>query len=121
MRDRKPATPITALIVVRTVAGGALHLAARRIVGSLPGHRSDPVTLTAARVIGARNLIEAGLLWHRPTRGRVLVGVGIDVTHSATMVGLAVARPEERGPALSSALGALAMAGAGAAAARTRS
>ena len=114
MRDRDPATRVTALIAVRTMAGATLLFAPRRVLGVLPGHRSDPATRTAARLIGARNLIEAGLLWRRPTRRRILIGVGIDVTHSATMVALAVARPKYRGPSLSSALGALALAGAGA-------
>ena len=123
MRYRKPATPISALIVVRTIAGGALLFAPRRIVGSLPGRRSDPLTLTAARVIGARDLVEAAMLGNRPTRRRVRIGAGIDAIHSATMVAVAVASPKYRAPALSSALGALALAGAGAwvAATRTRS
>jgi hypothetical protein len=120
MRERVPAPPVTALIVVRAIAGATLLVFPRRVLGVLPGHRSDPPIRTAARVIGARDLGEAAMLGHRPTRRRVRIGAGIDAIHSASMVALAIASPKYRAPALSSALGAVALAGAGAWVAATR-
>jgi hypothetical protein len=117
MRGRRPSASTAALIVVRATAGSALLLAPDRVLEVLPGHRTDRATRNVARVLGARDLIEAGLLWNRPSRRRVLIGVGVDITHVATMVALAVARPEDRAPSLSSALGALVLAAAGIAAA----
>jgi hypothetical protein len=113
MSDRRLSTPNMALIGVRALAGATLLLTPRRVLEALPERRTDPTARNVARVLGGRDLIEAGLLWHRPTRGRILIGAGVDITHAATMLAIALARPEKRALPLTSALGAIVLAGAG--------
>lgn len=110
--------PERALIGVRAVAGVTLLLAPGAVLGDLPHRRIDGAARAFARVLGARHLLEAGMLWRRHSHRWILVGVGIDATHAATMAALALARPDERGLALTNALTASALAGAGVAASR---
>jgi hypothetical protein len=78
----------------------------RARLGDLAGQPIDALDLAAARVLGARHLIEAAMLWREPRRRQVELGVAIDATHGATMVVLAAAAPGRRRLASLSALGA---------------
>lgn len=106
------------LIGVRAIAGAALLLAPGAVLGDLPHRRIDAAARVFARVLGARHLLEAGVLWRRHSHRWILVGAGVDATHAATMATLAVVRPDERGLALTNALTASVLAGAGVAASR---
>ena len=81
---------------------------------ALPGYSAeellggplDATTVRVVRVLGARQLAQAGL------------GVGVDALHALSMVPLALATPRWRRPALVSGLMAAAFAAAGLLAAR---
>lgn len=107
-----------ALIGIRAIAGGALLLAPGAVLGDLPHRRIDGAARVFARILGARHLLEAGILWRRHSHRWILVGAGIDATHAATMFALALTKPDERGLALTNAFTASALAGAGLAASR---
>jgi hypothetical protein len=94
---------MAALIGLRVVAGAALLIAPAAVLGDLPHQRIE----------GARHLVEAAVLWRDHTHRWVLLGAGVDATHAATMLALAVARPDERRLALTNAVTASALAGAG--------
>ncbi len=108
----------TLLVGVR--AGyGAVQLAA-------PGYSAeqqlggplDPTTLRVVRVLGARQLAQAGLALAFPAEPLLGLGAGVDALHALSMVPLAVATPRWRRPALVSGLMAAAFAAAGVLAAR---
>lgn len=106
------------LIGLRAVAGSALLLAPGRVLGDLPHRRIDGAASAFARILGARHLAEAAVLWRHNTHRWVLAGAAVDATHAATMFALAMARPDARRLALTNALTASALAGAGIAASR---
>jgi hypothetical protein len=56
----------------------------------------DRRALLAARALGARHLVQAVTLMRRRGRGWMLLGASIDATYAATMLGLAIARPNRR-------------------------
>lgn len=91
------------------VYGLALLVAPAPILRTVPGRHGGPDrrALLAARALGARHLIQAAALLRRPTRRWMLTGAGIDATHAATMLALAVARPNRRAIACISATLAL--------------
>jgi len=107
-----------ALIGLRALAGAVLVLAPGKVLGDLPHRRIDDATRAFARILGARHLVEAAVLWRHDTHRWVLVGAAVDATHAATMLTLAAARPDARRLALTNALTASALAGAGVAADR---
>lgn len=103
---------------------GAVQLAApawsaeQRLGGPL-----DPATLRVVRVLGARQVTQAGLaqfLLARsfPAEPLAGLGVGVDALHALSMLPLVVATPRWRRPALVSGLIAAAFAAAGVLAAR---
>ena len=111
-------TALRALIGLRFAAGTALLLFPGRVLGDLPHRRVDRAARGFARVLGARHLVEATVLWRRPTHRWVEVGAAVDGVHAATMAALAVARPDERRLALVNAVSAGALAAAGVAESR---
>ena len=78
----------------------------------------DPTTLRVVRVLGARQVAQAGLVLAFPAEPLLGLGVGVDALHALSMVPLALATPRWRRPALVSGLMAAAFAAAGVLAAR---
>ena len=78
----------------------------------------DPATLRVVRVLGARQVVQAGLALAFPAESLLALGVGVDALHALSMVPVVAAAPRWRRPALVSGLTAAAFAAAGALAAR---
>ena len=78
----------------------------------------DPTTQRVVRVLGARQVTQAGLALAFPAEPLLGLGVGVDAMHALSMVALAAARPRWRRPALVSGLMAATFAAAGVLAAR---
>jgi hypothetical protein len=78
----------------------------------------DSATLRVVRVLGARQVTQAGLALAYPAEPLLGLGVGVDALHALSMVPLALATPRWRRPALVSGLMAAAFAAAGVLAAR---
>jgi hypothetical protein len=73
----------------------------------------DPTTLRVVRVLGTRQLVQAGLALAFPAEPLLGLGVGVDALHALSMVPVAAAAPRWRRPALVSGLMAAAFAAAG--------
>lgn len=71
-----------------------------------------------ARILGIRQLLEAGLLRRHPERRWRLAGAAVDATHAATMLVVAARDARHRRLALANALVAAAFAAASATASR---
>ena len=98
------------MVMIRGIWGALLVVMPGRLLALLGGERSRPV-MGAARLLGARHLIEAGVIAHqhpRRTPGWVPV---VDLLHALSMAVLALVRPQVRRDALISGLGALGLAG----------
>ncbi len=78
----------------------------------------DPATLRVVRVLGARQMVQAGLALAFPAEPGLGLGVGVDALHALSMVPVAAAAPRWRRPALVSGLMAATFAVAGVLAAR---
>jgi hypothetical protein len=78
----------------------------------------DPATTRVVRVLGARQVTQAGLALAFPDEPLAGLGVGVDALHALSMLPLVVATPRWRRPALVSGLTAAAFAVAGVLAAR---
>lgn len=111
-------TPLAAL----RAGYGAIQLAApgcsaeQRLGGPL-----GPGALRVVRVLGARQLAQAGLCVPAPTPTLLALGAGVDAAHALSMAALALAGRRWRRPAMVSGLIAAAFAVAGARAARRAS
>jgi hypothetical protein len=79
-----------ALPVVRALYGVGLLVAPAGWLSGAGGEPLDEVALAVARVLGVRQLVQAGLTCGHPTPRRRLTGAGVDAAHAASM--LAVAR-----------------------------
>jgi hypothetical protein len=99
--------PLTRL---RVAYGAVLVLTPRLLTRALPHQQIDARAIAFARALGLRHLLEAAIVGRRLGPRWTLVGAAVDATHSATMVGLAVARPSWRPLALASACAASAIA-----------
>jgi hypothetical protein len=95
---------------LRTAWGAALLLAPRQVLALSGGDRSQPVVL-AARLLGARHLLEGLILSSEHRRTPPCWMVSLDLVHAASMVALAAYRPRLRRDALLSASGAAALVG----------
>ena len=92
------------LTVVRA-AWGAVLLAAPRMVMALISQRpAGRCSRLVARLLGARDLVQAVVLARDQSRPTVAAGIAVDALHSSTMLWLAIRRPEHRRGALFSAL-----------------
>jgi hypothetical protein len=78
----------------------------------------DATTLRVVRVLGARQVAQAGLALAFPAEPLLGLGVAVDALHALSMVPLVLATPRWRRPALVSGLMATAFAVAGVLAAR---
>ncbi len=104
------------LTAVRAVYGAVLLLGSEHLLSRLSGAPVDSRARTVARVLGARELLQAELTCRYPTRAVRRLGVGVDSVHAASMVALAVLDPARRRLATHNAVSAAALALAGAAA-----
>ena len=75
-------------------------LAARTVVGK----RLDRRARAVIRVLGARQLAQAGLTAFRPTTAVVRAGAAVDTVHAASMVALGICRPKWRKAGLMDAM-----------------
>ena len=78
----------------------------------------EPAARTGVRVLGARQLAQAGLTAAAPTPALLAAGAGTDALHALSMAVLALADRRWRRPAIVSGLTATAFAAGGALAAR---
>ena len=73
----------------------------------------DAATLRVVRVLGARQVTQAGLALAFPAEPLAGLGIGVDALHALSMIPLVVAAPRWRRPALVSGLTAAAFAAVG--------
>lgn len=93
-----------ALTGVRAVWGIILLAAPGRLLRRVSTRPPSVAGRMVAGVLGVRDLVQAVVLARRPSRLMIAAGAAVDSLHSATMLLLAIRRPEHRAPALSSAL-----------------
>ncbi len=105
------------LIAVRAAYGAVLLVGSERLLSRLSRAPVDAGARAVARILGARELLQAELTRRHPTRAVLRAGAGIDAVHAVTMVALAAADPGRRTLATQNAVtaGALALAGVAAA------
>lgn len=104
------------LVVVRA-GWGTLQLLFPQMVARCLGIRdADRPTVQVARVLGARQIIQA-LASSRPTYPVLALGVEVDLLHAASMAGAALMFPSRRRAAITDAALACTFAVAGAVAA----
>ena len=99
-------------------AYGLVELAVPRQVGRVMGLQLDRRAELAARVLGARQLAQAGASGWAPTAALLALGAEVDLLHAASMIGVAALDRRRRRAALTSATTALGFAVAGTLAAR---
>jgi hypothetical protein len=78
-----------ALSALRTVYGAGLLLAPSTALQRVARARVDRTALAAARILGARHLVQAVVLGRNPARAALLAGAGIDISHAASMAAVA--------------------------------
>ena len=105
---------------VRAAYGAVQLLLPAYSAEQLLGGPIEPPGLAGIRVLGARQLAQAGLSVAAPTAPllRLRLGAGTDAAHALSMAALAFADPKWRRPALVSGLTATVFAVGGALAAR---
>jgi hypothetical protein len=106
------------LTVVRAGYGAVQLLWPDRSAEQLLGGPLEPAARTGVRVLGARQLVQAGLGIAAPTPSLLAAGAAADALHALSMAVLAVADRRWRRPAVVSGLTAAAFAAGGALAAR---
>ena len=95
-----------ALTAVRAGWGAVLVLCPAAVTGAVSGGPVDHRTVVAARVLGARHLLEAAVVTYRPVPVVTAVGASVDAAHALTMGALAVADPGRRRLAATTAVAA---------------
>ncbi len=112
--NRERGSNCAPLAAVRVLFGSALLVAPGALLGDLaPQGQIDTGVRVFARVLGARHLVEAAMLWRHRSRGWILASAGIDATHGVTMLALAALDPKRRRLALANAIAASAITIAG--------
>ena len=106
------------LIGVRAAYGAVQLLLPAYSAEQLLGGPLESPGLAGVRMLGARQLAQAGLSVAAPTAPLLRLGAGTDAAHALSMAALALAGPKWRRPALVSGLTATAFAVGGALAAR---
>jgi hypothetical protein len=86
--------------VVRAGWGCALLLVPGRILGAGVRPPIPAAAVAAARVLGARQLLQAVVMTAAPTRAVAALGAAVDGLHAGTDVALAAASPRWRRIAL---------------------
>ena len=110
----------SALVLAEGCWGALLLIAPGRLLGALAGGRIDARVSAIARVLGAREVVQALATGRRPTRRRLHAGALVDGAHAASMVALAASGVGPRRLTLTSAATATAFAAAGIAESRVR-
>ncbi len=77
------------LLAARTVYGVGLLLAPTRVLAAMARMPLDHEVVVVARVLGARQLIQAAALGGSPGRGELLAGAAVDGLHAGSMVAAA--------------------------------
>lgn len=103
---------------VRAGYGAVQLLWPDRSAEQLLGGPLEPAARAGVRVLGARQLVQAGLSMAAPTGPVLAAGAGTDAVHALSMAVLALADRRWRRPAVVSGLTAAAFAVGGALAAR---
>jgi hypothetical protein len=88
-------------VMVRAGYGAALVVVPGRVLAAVGAGDAGRGLATVARVLGARELVEAAMLQFRSSARSAARSV--DTAHVATMVGVAAAGPDLRRVALASA------------------
>jgi hypothetical protein len=78
---------------VRASYGLALLCVPGPMITALTGAPVSGRVIAVARVLGVRQLVQAGICGLAPTRGLTQVGVAVDGLHAASMLGLAGVEP----------------------------
>ena len=97
----------------RAVWGSALLLAPDTTLTAMHGLKTDSRSIVIARVLGARQLAQAGLSGLDPSPEVLAMGVWVDVAHAATAFGLAAADRSRARAGITDGLVALLWAGLG--------
>ncbi len=98
------------LVELRFVYGAMLLIGPRRLLRALAFAPVDRRAMGAARLLGARELLQTELMRRHRTRRCTLAGAGVDALHSASMIALARADRSRRRLARASAATAAAWA-----------
>jgi hypothetical protein len=77
------------LPAVRALYGDALLLAPLPALERVAGAAVDRGALAVARLLGARQLVQAAMLGPHPSPGGLLTGAGIDLAHAVSMAAVA--------------------------------
>jgi hypothetical protein len=85
-----------AVIGARTLAGIALLTRPRTLLTSICGQGADESVAIYARILGARHLVEAAILWRWTTPRVVATGAAVDAIHAASAVALVKTRHHPR-------------------------
>lgn len=107
-----------ALTAVRAGWGAVLVLCPAAVAGAAAGGPVDGRAVTATRILGARHLLEAAIVAHHPMPAVTAAVASVDAVHAFTMSALAIADPQRRRLAATSALAAAGLAVAVACSAR---
>ena len=110
--------PETALAAARAGYGAVQLAVPGWSAEQLLGGPMDPAGRRFVRVLGARQVAQAGLAMSFPDEPLLGLGAGVDAAHALSMAALALTGSRWRRPALVSGLIALAFAAAGVLAAR---
>lgn len=93
---------------IRASWGLLLLLAPHAVLARLHGVRVDRRALVVARILGARQVVQASLSGANPTPEILAAGVWVDAVHSLTALGLAVVdRRRARGGVIDAIVAAL--------------
>jgi hypothetical protein len=84
------------MIGARTLVGGALLARPRRLLAVVSGQNPDENVVVYARVLGARHLSEAAVLWRWTAPTVVRTGAAVDAIHAASAVALVKSRHHPR-------------------------
>ncbi len=84
------------LIGARALVGGALLARPRGLLAAVSGKDANEYVIVYARVLGARHLGEAAILWRRTTPTVVRAGAVVDAIHATSAVALVKTRHHPR-------------------------
>lgn len=88
------------LSIARLGWGAALLVRPRTVSGLAEGHPAGKKVAIAARILGARHIMQTAAERRWPASGLRRVGAAIDGIHAVVMTGVAVLPTSARGPAL---------------------
>lgn len=80
----------------RAAVGACLVVVPQRVIGAVDSGGASGLTVGLTRVLGARHLAEAAILWVHPTT-RLVRGIAVvDLIHASSMVAAAAGAPRYR-------------------------